>query len=56
LAPIAEALALNCHLRELDVRTNDLSEAFKRERLVPALELALERADTTLREFECAWW
>jgi hypothetical protein len=50
LAPIVEALALNRHLRELDVRDatygNRMSEAFARERLLPAL-----RANTTLCDF-----
>jgi hypothetical protein len=52
LAPIVEALALNRHLRELDVRDatygNRMSEAFARERLLPAL-----RANTTLCDFKC---
>ena len=48
LAPIVEALALNRHLRELDLSYNDMSEAFAREQLLPAL-----RANTTLREFTC---
>ncbi len=46
LAPIVEALPLNRHLRELDVRGNDMSEGFAREQLLPAL-----RANTTL--FAC---
>jgi len=48
LTPIVEALALNHHLRKLDVAYNRMSEAFARERLLPAL-----RANTTLREFAC---
>jgi hypothetical protein len=48
LAPIVEALPLNRHLRELDVSDNDMSEAFARERLLPAV-----RANTTLRELNC---
>jgi len=48
LAPIVDALPLNRHLRELNLRGNDVSEAFARERLLPAL-----RANTTLRAFEC---
>ena len=43
LAPIVEALSLNRHLRELDVSDNDISEAFARELLLPAV-----RANTTL--------
>jgi hypothetical protein len=42
LAPILEALALNRHLRELDLRGNGMSEAFERERVLPAV-----RANTT---------
>jgi hypothetical protein len=51
LAPIVEALALNCHLRELDVTKNGASLAFMHDQLVPELE----RADATLREFRCEW-
>ena len=50
LEPIVEALALNRHLRELDLRGNDMSEAFARERLLPVV-----RASTTLRELMCAY-
>ena len=49
LAPIVEALALNRHLRELNVGRNGMSEAFARERLLPAV-----RANTTLRWLTCA--
>jgi hypothetical protein len=49
LSPIVEALPLNRHLRELDLRFNGMSEAFARERLLPAV-----RANTTLRELYCA--
>jgi hypothetical protein len=50
LAPIFEALALNSHLCTLDVgRHNGMSEAFARERLLPAV-----RANTTLRLLTCA--
>ena len=48
LAPIVEALALNHHLRELDLGYNGMSEAFARERLLPAV-----RANTTLRSLAC---
>ena len=48
LAPIVEALALNRHLRALDCHSNGTSEAFARERLLPAV-----RANATLREFKC---
>jgi hypothetical protein len=49
LTPIVEALARNRHLRELNVGNNGMSEAFARERLLPAV-----RANTTLRELNCA--
>jgi hypothetical protein len=48
MAPIAEALAFNRHLRKLDVSFNAMSEVFARERLLPAV-----RANTTLRELAC---
>ena len=48
LAPIVEALALNRHLRKLDMGHTGMSEAFARNRLLPAL-----RANTTLRELKC---
>ena len=48
LAPIVEALALNRHLRFLNLRYNDMSEAFAREQLLPAV-----RANTTLRALHC---
>jgi hypothetical protein len=44
LAPIADALPLNRHLRELDVGDNWMSPTFAYERLLPAV-----RANTTLR-------
>jgi hypothetical protein len=44
LAPIMDALPLNRHLRHLEVSRNGMSEAFARERLLPAV-----RANTTLR-------
>jgi len=49
LAPIFEALPLNRHLRMLNAGYNDISEAFARERLLPAV-----RANATLCELECA--
>ena len=48
LAPIVDALALNHHLRTLDVYLNFMSEAFARERLLPAV-----RANATLRKLTC---
>ena len=48
LAPIVEALALNHHLRKLDVSFNDMSEAFAREQLLPAV-----RSNTTLCKLTC---
>jgi hypothetical protein len=48
LAPIVEALALNRHLRELDLRANYMREEFARERLLPAVH-----ANTALRKFAC---
>jgi hypothetical protein len=48
LAPIFEALALNRHLRKLSCQNNSMSEAFARERLLPAV-----RANTTLQELQC---
>jgi hypothetical protein len=49
LAPIMEALALNHHLHELNVGDNGMSEAFARERLLPAVH-----ANTTLCALSCA--
>ena len=46
MAPIVEALPLNRHLRVLDLRCSGMSEAFARDRLLPAV-----RANTTLRKF-----
>ena len=46
LAPIVDALALNRHLHKLDLSCNDMSTAFARERLLPAV-----RSNSTLREF-----
>ncbi len=37
LAPLLDGLAANTHLRTLDCGENDLSEAFERDRLEPAL-------------------
>jgi hypothetical protein len=48
MAPIVGALPLNRHLRELNLQFNGMSEAFARERLLPAV-----RANATLREFKC---
>jgi hypothetical protein len=49
LAPIVEALRLNHHLRKLNCHSNGMSEAFARQRLLPAV-----RANATLRELKCA--
>ena len=49
LALIVEVLALNCHLRELDLGSNGMSAAFAREQLLPAV-----RANTSLRKLQCA--
>jgi hypothetical protein len=49
LAPIVEALPLNRHLLTLDVGGTGMSEAFARERLLPAV-----RANTTLCKLTCA--
>jgi len=48
LAPIVEALALNHHLYDLDIRRNGMSEALARDRLLPAV-----RANTTLQGLWC---
>ena len=44
-----DALALNRHLRDLNLLGNGMSEAFARERLLPAA-----RANTMLRKLDCA--
>jgi hypothetical protein len=44
LAPLLDALPHNTHLRVLDCSDNELSEAFKRDRLLPAV-----RANTWLQ-------
>jgi hypothetical protein len=48
LTPIVQALALNRHLHTLKIVVNDMSDAFAREQLLPAV-----RANTTLRALEC---
>ena len=48
LAPIVEALALNRHLRTLDLCWNRMSEAFACGKLMPAV-----RENMTLRELRC---
>jgi hypothetical protein len=46
LAPLLDGLASNTHLRQLDcLMHNDLSEAFKRDRLDPALAALAARAE-----------
>ena len=44
MAPVLDGLAANTHLRELDCTHNNLSEAFKRDRLAPALAALAARA------------
>jgi hypothetical protein len=44
LAPILDGLAANTHLRELSCFYNQPSEAFQRDRLVPALAALAARA------------
>ena len=46
-APIVEALPLNRHLRDLGLGNSGMSEAFARERLLPAV-----RANTSLRRLD----
>ena len=41
----AHALTANTHLRELDCRFNELSDAFERDRLAPALAALAARAE-----------
>lgn len=48
LAPLMDVLSRNTHLRSLDLRNTDYSEAFARERLLPAV-----RANKSLRELMC---
>jgi hypothetical protein len=48
LGPLVDALRGNRHLRRLDMTQNDLSEAFTRERLLPAVQ-----ANTGLRYLVC---
>ena len=43
--PLCDALPLNTHLRSLDIGDNELSKAFARERLLPAV-----RANASLRK------
>jgi hypothetical protein len=45
MRPVVEALRHNTHLTKLDCNNNSVSEAFARERLLPAV-----RANTSLRE------
>ena len=47
LAPLLEALASNSHLRGLDIRENEMSAAFARDHMLPAV-----RANTSLRELK----
>jgi hypothetical protein len=48
LAPLVAALPRNTHLRTLDFALNNMSEAFARERLLPAV-----RANTSLQLLRC---
>jgi hypothetical protein len=53
--PLMDALAGNTHLRILNLRENDVSDTFARDRLLPAI-----RANTSLRELNpedgpCNW-
>ena len=45
LAPLLDGLAANTHLRELECVGNNLSEAFVRDRLTPALAALAARAN-----------
>jgi hypothetical protein len=47
LGPLFDALPANTHLRKLTCKGNDLSDAFVRERLLPAV-----RANSSLRELD----
>jgi hypothetical protein len=50
LGPVLDALTRNTHLRKLDVTDNQLTEAFARDRLLPAVHVnvSLRRLITTL--------
>lgn len=48
LAPIMDALPQNHHLRSLDISRTDASQAFGRDRMLPAV-----RANTSLRALHC---
>ena len=50
LAPIMDALPQNHHLRKLDISRAGATEAFSRDRMLPAI-----RANTSLRWLECDW-
>jgi hypothetical protein len=50
LGPLVDALPVNTHLRTLKLSGNDKSEAFVRERLLPAL-----RANSGLRKLSVGW-
>jgi hypothetical protein len=45
MAPLLDGLAANTHLRTLECQRNSLSEAFKRDRLLPALAALAARAN-----------
>jgi hypothetical protein len=48
LGPLVDALPANTHLLELDVHANGISDAFARDRLLPAV-----RANSGLRSTDC---
>jgi hypothetical protein len=50
LRPLFQALPSNTHLRVLDVVNNNMTEAFAREELLPAV-----RANASLRKLHAAW-
>ena len=45
LAPLLDGLATNTHLRKLNCEINLMSEAFRRDRLAPALAALAARAE-----------
>ncbi len=51
LGPLFDALPTNTHLRKLDCSENAMSDAFVRERLLPAV-----RANSSLRELNTRTW
>jgi hypothetical protein len=51
LGPLFDALPRNTHLRELHCGNNNMSDAFARERLLPAV-----RANASLRELQADYF